>query len=294
MQVTITSTTDSKEAVIAAQGNLAQEKVVDTPAPEKVAEAATEVESSETDEGLEDESERTDEDAPKEGEEQKPKKKGGFKRKIAKIEQERDYWRQEALKPRTADTPKDPVAATAAEGEPNPEDFATQVEFAKAIAAWTYKQEKSASDKADQQQKAKAIEQDKFATHLDRVKEFAETHDDFEEVMQAAGSITIPDAVVSLLVDAENGAEILYELAKQPKEFKRICALGDIAAARELGRFESKLKSSSDSKETPEPKTTKAPKPITPLSAKGGAISKSPDDMDFDEYKAWRKKNPRG
>src|SRR5690242_3625194 len=58
--------------------------------------------------------------------EEKPKRLGGWQRKQLKAEQERDFWREEALRARTqqAEPAKPATAAPAEKAKPTPADFA--------------------------------------------------------------------------------------------------------------------------------------------------------------------------
>jgi hypothetical protein len=133
------------------------------------------------------------------------------------------------------------------------------------------------------------------SAHVERVKSFVETHDDFEELMQDLDGIPVPAAIHEGIVTSEHGPALMYELAKNPEEFKRICALPPIAAARALGLLEAKLASAPEAK--PEPKkTTKAPEPIAPVSSKGASREKTIFDPDLTqaEYERLRAKQRTG
>jgi hypothetical protein len=85
----------------------------------------------------------------------------------------------------------------------------------------------------------------------------------------------------------------MYELAKNRKEYERINSLNALAMAREIGKIEAKLSRSKTTEAQEEiKKITKAPAPLKPVGSKSSGISnKSPDEMDFHEYKKWREAN---
>lgn len=106
-----------------------------------------------------------------------------------------------------------------------------------------------------------------------------------EDVDDIPMSLTVQEVILA----SDNGPELMYELAKNPEEYARICKLPAVQAARELGKFEARISSSQDTKkETKQLTKTKAPPPIKPVGSKASSVTKSPDDMDFQEFKRWR------
>jgi hypothetical protein len=85
-------------------------------------------------------------------------------------------------------------------------------------------------------------------------------------------------------MQADNGDEIAYHLAKHQKEAMRIAALDPLSQAREIGFLSAKLAA-----EPPKPKVpSKAPAPITPLAGKSAGASDLP--LDTDDPKTWQEK----
>lgn len=307
MSVVVTSTTDSKEAVIAAQGDLASDKVEDkeesasAAKPDENAEGSESSENPESDDADSDENESEKEESG----ELKPKKKasGGFKRRIDKLnsklsasEQEKEYWRAQALKnnsePVKESTPEKPDLAT----RPKADDFDSHDQYIDALTDWKVEKKLSARDVQQRETAVKSEFEKQVNTHLERVEKFAKNHSDFHELMEDVDDVPMSLTVREVILGSEDGPKLMYELAKNKEEYKRICNLPAIAAARELGKFEAKVISSSDSpKESKELKTTKAPKPISPVGSKSSnGSNKSPDEMSYQEYKTWRAANPNG
>jgi hypothetical protein len=81
----------------------------------------------------------------------------------------------------------------------------------------------------------------------------------------------------------------MYELAKNPEEFERINKLGALTAAREIGKIEAKLPDLSSDKETKKI-TTKAPAPLKPVGGGSTGTTVPLDELDYQAYKAARKK----
>jgi hypothetical protein len=101
-------------------------------------------------------------------------------------------------------------------------------------------------------------------------------------------------AVQELLVQSENGPELMYELAKNREAFERINKLTPLAAARELGKFEAQFKKA-NSNEKPEKKITKAPPPIAPVGKRATAVKKDiyDKDLSFADYERIREEQLR-
>lgn len=250
--------------------------------------------------GEEDDDADSDESQSKDG---KPKKKNGFKKRIAKLnskitesQRELEYWKAQAMKGQgepKAEKPQEQQAAKkpGAEGKPDPDNFASYDEYLDAVVDWKSEQrekQKEVDRKADE---AKAQEQAKVRAHVDRLEAFKKSHEDFQDLMEEIDDIPMSQYVQEAILDSDNGPELMYELAKHREEYARICKLGPVAAARELGRFEARIAKSSDIKT--EIKKTKAPPPIAPVGSKASASVKSLEDMDYDEFKRVRNEQTR-
>lgn len=262
----------------------------------------------EAEEKSEDESEGEEDD--KEPENEKPKKKGGFQRRVDKLtrkisekDTEIEYWKREALKKGATESKEGEEVEPKAEsketdpGKPRAEDFDDHSEYVEALAE--YKADQKIKDYASKQEQKRiqSEQQAKVNSHIQRVQEFSEKVDDFQEVLEGVDDIQASATVQEVIITSENGAELMYELAKDRAEYARICNLTPIAAARALGRFESKISSRSSQEKVEPKKITKAPKPLTPVGSKGGKAEKSIYDagsMTQKEYEALRAKQRSG
>ena len=254
------------------------------PQGEKTEESETseneETEVLDTKEG-DDESDEESEDT-KDGDQKPNKNRPGFKRRIQKLskqlsakEQEAEYWKQEALK-RQSSPEKETKAQTpnkeADSDKPKADNFDSHEEFVEALTDWKLEQKIKAQKETERVERAKTEQQSQIQKHLDRVKSFADVHDDFHDLIEELDDVPMSMAVQEVILNSDNGPELMYELAKNRKEYERICSLPAIQAARELGKFESKIAKSSES--TNEKPTTKAPPPISPLKAKSSSSVK--------------------
>jgi hypothetical protein len=309
-QIEVVSTTDSKEDVARAQGMYSKKaKVEEKSAPEAKEPEAKQVEASEAPKDDIEASPKIEEDDVDETEEteefrdaEKPKKKGGFQKRIDKLtksktlaEQERDYWKEQALKSsnqKSADSDRNIVEAkadAAKDAKPDPERFNSQQEYIEALTDWKIEQKAKAAEMAQKVEAAKAQQEKTVSGFRERVKEFQKTATDLPEVLEAVDHIPLSPALQEIFIESERGHELMYTLAKNPAEYERIAKLPPLAAAKEMGKLEAKLASKSSDAE-PEAKTTKAPPPIKPVTRANAVSTKDPGEMSYQEYKAWHKK----
>jgi hypothetical protein len=260
------------------------------------------------DESDEDEVEAKSDESEKDD---KPKKKGGFQRRIDKLnaryaekEREAEYWRQQALKsagaPEQKPTEMTQKAPTVeASDKPKAENFETQAEFIEALTEWKVEQKQKAAQAEQEKQKLLTQHETLQRTYAERFKAFTDKTEDAVEVLESLADVPRSQTVEDLILSSENGPELLYELAKNPEEAKRICSLPPTAAAREFGKFEAKVLSAKapvQEQKKPEPKTlTKAPKPIEPVGTVAKAVRKSvyDEDLPFEEYERLRRDQMR-
>jgi hypothetical protein len=243
-------------------------------------------------EGKEDESEKDEKPAQK--------KKGGFQRRIDKLnakiaerERELEYFRKLALKdaePTEKSKVESQKSAEATDGEPDPGTFETHAEYVKALTKWEIKQEKKAQAEEENRSKLVSDQEKTVKAHQERVKAYSEKNDDFWELIESVDDVVVSPAIGQLIMQSENGPELMLALAKDRKEYERINKLSPLDAARALGRIEAKLQASEEETKKPtETKITKAPKPIDPVGASKSSVNKSPEEMTFTEYEARRR-----
>lgn len=313
------SFTDTPAQVLSAMGKKtsAASAFTESETTETVAETAVESEPTETEtevtageaesdatetEVEAEENEETEETPPET--EKKGKKKSGFQRRINKLrgemsakDQELSFLRSELQRTRGAGANPD-AAAIAAEnaakaklddGRPKKDDFETHDAYVEALTDWKVESKLSAEKAKTTQSQVQSAIHKRDSSHQERTREFVKTHPDFTDVvaeLDDASEVSL--TLKEVILNSENGPELMYQLAKNRKEFERINALTPLAAAREIGKFESKF--AKPSAATDETKTTRAPAPVNPISGKGTVSTKDPNKMEFDEYKAWHKK----
>lgn len=247
--------------------------------------------------------EETDDESELSSKDQSGQKKParGFKKRIDKLnarltekEREIEHWKQQALRDQKSQEKLEEKTATSnvsAQGEPNPDDYETAADFYKAHAKFVIQEEQKAAKEAERQEKFRLEAESKKTAFHGRVEEFEKAHDDFHEMIADVDDIMMSPAVSQIILESDNGPELMYELAKNREEYARICALPPFEAARALGRFESRLQKPSEEKTQPiKTKTTKAPPPPKPISTSSANGKKSiyDDDVPQKEYERMR------
>ena len=95
------------------------------------------------------------------------------------------------------------------------------------------------------------------------------------------------------ILDHEQGPDIQYFLGKNAAEAERIAKLAPHMQLVELGMIAASLRTPATpapaAEEPPKP-ITKAPPPISPVSAGKADVSKTPEEESMEEYAARRKK----
>lgn len=198
--------------------------------------------------------------------EEKRKRAGGWQRKIERLE------RQNQLLVEQLGANRQPPAPTPAKSDKDktPEEKAT--EYFRAAAKQALAEER-------QQQRQQTV----VADFVRRTAEVRAAHDDYDDVVP---SVNIPtdSALGQVLLTSEHGPAIMYQLAKSPAELARLSALPALDAAREIGRLEAKLSSSTPPAKT-NGTTAKRP-PAPPTSVKGSTSNtRSLDDLPMSDYK---------
>jgi hypothetical protein len=166
--------------------------------------------------------------------------------------------------------------ATPAErpGEPKLDQFDTYEEYYRALVSFELDtREKTRAQNAATE---KAVNSWKEREEASRQK-----HADYDEVLEA---IEVPDtpalpALREALAESDLGSELLYHLAKNPDEAKRLAGLSPRSAVYELGKLEAKLSAAA----TPAPpprKETAAPAPPRKVDGKF-APTKPVDDPEL-------------
>jgi hypothetical protein len=139
---------------------------------------------------------------------------------------------------------------------PAPDQFETVEAYAEALAL--KKAEDLIAQREQQRQQVELLE-----TYHDREEEARAKYDDFEQVAYNP-SVPITQVMAQTIQASDVGPDIAYYLGANVKEADRISKLPHILQAKEIGKLEAKM-----ANEPVVKKTTSAPAPITPVTAKG-------------------------
>jgi hypothetical protein len=203
------------------------------------------------------------------------KERRKFERKQFEMETRERIAQEQAAKPApTLEKPKE-------------SDFETWDQYIEAIAEYKAKEilraerfeAENAKTKASQQTEAQRINERQQAL----IEKGETKFEDFEDVIKSDTNEYSRAAYLAAL-ESDISAEILYHLAKNPEEGKRIASLPAYAQAKEIGKLEDKLSAKKPVK------TSNAPEPIKPL----GNGTSAPVDLakvSMDDYMKHRLKD---
>jgi len=209
--------------------------------------------------------------------EQAAKREGRrFERRLDKAYRQRAeaLARAELLEKRLAEIETRIAAPKAVEGEPKLEQFdydpekyaAAKAEFAKTQAQKEFEARQRESQEKQARQKLLADWEEKAERALDK-------YEDFNDLV---GNLEPNNPLITAIMEADNGEDIAYHLAKNPKEAQRLLKLSPTSQLREIGKLEAKLASKPVELKAP----SKAPAPITPLTGQAPVVTDTPSDED--------------
>lgn len=172
------------------------------------------------------------------------------------------------------------------DGPPDPSKFKygdTDPEYIKALARYeTREAMKAERQEQERNEQVAAIKQ----TWETRVAEFAKDKPDFAE-KTGADNLPISPAMADAIITADGGPAVIYHLAENPDEARRIAALPTFAQVREIGRLEGRLERLAEAESTqndnPKP-ASKAPTPPPQTRGLGGRFKVAADTDDFGDF----------
>ena len=124
-----------------------------------------------------------------------------------------------------------------------------------------------AAKKAEELLASREIQRQQLETqarYLERVDEAIEKYDDFKQVVENP-ALHITPVMADTIRTSDVGPDVAYYLGSNPREAERIAGLPPFLQAKEIGKLEAKLVSN-----PPVKKTTSAPPPIAPVTARSG------------------------
>lgn len=139
---------------------------------------------------------------------------------------------------------------------PAPDDFENAHAYAEALAE--QKAQQLMLRREAERQQAVVLE-----AYQDREEDARSKYDDFEQVAYNP-KLPITDVMAQTIQSSDVGPDMAYYLGSNPKEAERISRLSPFMQAKEIGKIEAKL-----SDNPPVKKTSNAPAPIAPVTARG-------------------------
>jgi hypothetical protein len=149
---------------------------------------------------------------------------------------------------------------------PSIDNFESTDAYAEALAL--KKAEELLAQRDRQKEQAEIVE-----AYSEREEKARDKYDDFEDVVYNP-KLRITDVMAETIQYSDLGPDLAYWLGSNPKEAERIARLSPIMQAREIGKIEVRL-----SDNPPVKKTTSAPTPISPVTARSSG-SPSHDTTD--------------
>jgi hypothetical protein len=166
-----------------------------------------------------------------------------------RLAKEQRKWERKLQQPAT------PAVSPVPREVPPADQFESVEAYAHALA------EKRAAELV-QQREAHQQQTQVLESHRDREETAREKYDDYEDVVYNP-KLAITPIMAQTIQASDMGPDVAYYLGTNPKEAERIARLPAIAQAKEIGRLEAKIASA-----PPVKRTTSAPTPISPVSAR--------------------------
>ena len=169
-----------------------------------------------------------------------------------RLAKEQRKWERKLTQP----AQQRPVSASA----PTADQFANVDEYAQALAE---RKAQELVQQRDQRQQQEVL----LENYQEREEAAREKYDDFEQVALNP-KLPITTLMAQTIQASDVGPDVAYYLGSNPKEAERISRLPAYLQAKEIGRIEAKVQSSPPAK-----KTTAAPSPIKPVTARSASTT---------------------
>ena len=142
------------------------------------------------------------------------------------------------------------------QGAPSRDQFDSDESYADALA--TVKAEHLVAQRKQQEEYRKTL-----AVYEESEEKARDKYDDFDQVTRNP-NLPITTVMLESIQSSDVGPDVAYYLGTNPKEAERIASLSPYMQAKEIGKIEVKIASN-----PPVKKTSSAPAPITPVTARG-------------------------
>lgn len=207
------------------------------------------------------------------------KKKNGIQKRISKLAQERDYWKDKALEAESK------VQETTPATEPKLSDFESYNDYEEALIDW--KADKKAAEKLART-KEESLIQEKVASYTKGISELEKKYEDLRETLAFTDSEPFFHSKDIQEFCLEAGPEFVYQLLKSD-EVERLEKMSPARRLAELGKLEDKFSKVETKKVEPEKVTTKAPAKVSNLNGTAAAPLSRTEAAKSGSYAEWVK-----
>ena len=237
-----------------------------------------------------------DESADDEGAEEKPKKKGGFQRRIERLEREKFEAQYETEKARQQIAEMQQYfqrmqqPSTTQPGDmPKLSDFDyDEARYGEAVQQWHSGQMDAYQRQQAEMQQQYAAQQAQMQREMALQQKVTNASEQYKDFVEKVTNPDLPNlnqvspAAFEALLDSDQFGQVAYYLANNPSEIYAFHGLNNAQAIRRIAKLEAEL---AGGKKT----VTKAP-PAPPSKLGGTAPAhKRVEDMSMGEYVEWRR-----
>lgn len=309
-QVSNVLTSENSEAFYAQKLGLAVDAPVEAEVEQKVQEETPSEPVEEAKEQSEPQPEETQETKATEEKKPNPKLEKRFSeltkaRKLAEESAAKEREQREALETRLKELEQkvNPQPTQVEEVEPKPEQFTDAFEYARALAEYSAEQALRNRDKQEAERKANEEEQKLIQNWQSKLETTKAKLPDYEEMI-ASADVQVSYEVRRAILESSEGPLILYHLAENLDEARKIAEMPMISALRAIGKLEAKYEAQSTSKEAPKTEAetkpsvakSKAPAPISPIKTSSAVadVGVGSDGEFHGTYQQWRESRKAG
>lgn len=224
------------------------------------------------------------------------RKRGGFQKKISRLEAEVAELTAKLQKQSPGDKDEGKSSEKSDDAppkRPDPKDFKTYDEYTEALTDWKVDEKlRKAEEKRQTEAKKsdfKKAQETKVQRYEKGIEAAQEIYEDFDDVIEDYdGPLTI--GMQQALLDSDMGPQVAYYIAQNPKVGEKMAKMTLVQINKEVAKIEARLEAKQGDKAADDDKkTSKSPPPIDPV--KGSSKSKkSVEDMDYEEYLKERQK----
>ena len=303
-QVSNVLTSENSEAFYAQKLGLAVDAPVEAEVEQKVQEETPSEPVEEAKEQSEPQPEETQETKATEEKKPNPKLEKRFSeltkaRKLAEESAAKEREQREALETRLKELEQkvNPQPIQVEEVEPKPEQFTDAFEYARALAEYSAEQALKNRDKQEAERRANEERQKLIQSWQSKLEVTKAELPDYEEMI-ASADVQVSNEIRDAILESEVGPRILYHLAENIDEARKIAEMPMISALRAIGKLEAKYEAQSTSKEAPKAEAetkpsvakSKAPAPISPIKTSSAVadVGVGSDGEFHGTYQQWR------